>query len=78
MKLPRDVSGDELIKRLEKLDYIVTRQTGSHVRLSRHGEHYVTIPRHRHLRVGTLSGVDSDVAEYLGMTKEEVIKNLWE
>ena len=34
MKLPRDVSGDELGKRLGKLGYEITRQTGSHIRLA--------------------------------------------
>ena len=34
MKLPRDLSGDELAKALARLGYIVDRQTGSHIRLS--------------------------------------------
>jgi len=56
MKLPRDVSGDELAKRLKKLCYQVTRQTGSPMRLTRstEGEHHITIPRHRYLKIGTL------------------------
>lgn len=35
MRLPRDLSGDELIKQLQKFGYEQTRQTGSHVRLTR-------------------------------------------
>ncbi|MDK2869656.1 MAG: hypothetical protein PWP39_891 [Pyrococcus sp.] len=31
MKLPRDVSGQEVIKALQKLGYVVARQRGSHV-----------------------------------------------
>ncbi len=44
MKLPRDISGDELAKSLESLGYQVTRQTGSHMRLTttEGGEHHVT------------------------------------
>ena len=34
MKLPRDLSGDNLAKALCKLGYQVTRQTGSHLRLT--------------------------------------------
>ncbi len=48
MKLPRDVSGDELAAHLRKYGYEVTRQTGSHMRLTtlQGGEHHITIPRH--------------------------------
>lgn len=34
MRLPRDLTGAELVRRLAKLGYRQTRQTGSHVRLS--------------------------------------------
>jgi predicted RNA binding protein YcfA (HicA-like mRNA interferase family) len=34
MKLPRDITGIELAKRLEILGYQITRQTGSHLRLT--------------------------------------------
>ena len=34
MKLPRDVSGDDLERALRTLSYQVTRQTGSHMRLT--------------------------------------------
>jgi predicted RNA binding protein YcfA (HicA-like mRNA interferase family) len=34
MRLPRDVSGAELVKRLGRIAYRVTRQTGSHIRLT--------------------------------------------
>jgi predicted RNA binding protein YcfA (HicA-like mRNA interferase family) len=55
MKLPRDVSGADLGKCLGRLGYAVTRQTGSHLRLttSEHGQHHVTIPNHDPLKVGT-------------------------
>lgn len=46
MRLPRDLSGQDMIKRLERLDYQPTRQTGSHIRLTknRDGQHHVTTP----------------------------------
>jgi predicted RNA binding protein YcfA (HicA-like mRNA interferase family) len=34
MKLPRDVSGPDLVKALRKLGYEVTRQKGSHIRIT--------------------------------------------
>lgn len=34
MRVPRDLSGADLVKRLEKLGYRVTRQSGSHMRLT--------------------------------------------
>lgn len=48
MKLPRDLSGSDLAKRLNALGYQITRQTGSHLRLTtqENGEHHITIPRH--------------------------------
>lgn len=56
MKIPRDLNGRDLARALGRLCYEVTRQTGSHIRLttSRGGTHHVTIPDHRPLRVGTL------------------------
>ena len=74
MKLPRDISGRDLIRALECLGYRVTRQAGSHVRLTTDqlGEHHVTIPDHRALRLGTLSGIMKDVADHFGLTREEI------
>jgi predicted RNA binding protein YcfA (HicA-like mRNA interferase family) len=57
MRLPRDVSGRDLARRLAKYGYTTTRQTGSHIRLTTiaPSEHPITIPDHDALRVGTLS-----------------------
>jgi len=79
LRLPRDVSGDDLAKALAELGYRVSRQTGSHVRLTtrEQGEHHVTVPRHAALRVGTLAGVLGDVAEHLGLTREVLVERLF-
>ena len=47
MRIPRDLSGEDLIKLLTKFGYQVTRQQGSHVRLTTQmeGEHHLTIPK---------------------------------
>ena len=44
-RLPRDVSGAQLARLLEKYGYRITRQTGSHIRLTTqmNGEHNVTL-----------------------------------
>jgi predicted RNA binding protein YcfA (HicA-like mRNA interferase family) len=73
MRIPRDVDGVELAKSLEAFDYHITRQTGSHIRLTttKVGEHHITIPRHKLLKVGTLNSILKDVAEHLKISKEE-------
>jgi predicted RNA binding protein YcfA (HicA-like mRNA interferase family) len=81
MKLSRDESGDSLIKKLSKLGYVVTRQKGSHIRLSRlseNCEHHITIPNHDPIKIGLLSKILSDVAKNLDISKEELIKLLKE
>ena len=78
MKLPRDLSGVDLAKALHTLGYDITRQTGSHLRLTtqQQGEHHVTIPNHSPLKVGTLAGILNDVAQHLGISREELLKRL--
>jgi len=79
MRLPRNISGDELAGLLAKFGYELTRQTGSHLRLTtnRHDEHHLTIPRHFPLKVGTLNGILGDVAAHFEMTKESLTKELF-
>lgn len=81
MKLPRDLSGEELGRLLHRYGYLVTRQTGSHLRLTsflRGAEHHITIPNHKSLKIGTLAGILSEAAEYLEITKEELALALFE
>ncbi len=79
MRLPREISGEELAKLLERYGYVVTRQTGSHMRLTTtlQGEHHITIPSHKHLKVGTLSAILGDVAVHFGMNKSDLIEELF-
>jgi predicted RNA binding protein YcfA (HicA-like mRNA interferase family) len=78
-RLPRDISGRQLAKSLSIFGYQITRQTGSHLRLTTttNGEHHVTVPDHDHLKVGTLSGIVGDVAQHLKATKNEIINTLF-
>ena len=79
MRLPRNVSGNDLAQRLSSFGYHIARQTGSHLRLStqREGEHHITVPQHDALRVGTLASILGDVAEHFRMTREEVAERLF-
>ena len=79
MKLPRDVSGAELARALQRVGYHVTRQTGSHMRLttSERGEHHVKIPAHDSLRIGTLASILGDVAAHLIITRDDLASRLF-
>jgi predicted RNA binding protein YcfA (HicA-like mRNA interferase family) len=79
MRLPRDLSGSDLAQSLSKLGYVITRQTGSHLRLTthEHGEHHLTIPLHSPLRVGTLSAILADVGTHFTLTREQLLDKLF-
>ena len=79
MRIPRDLSGVKLIKSLKKFGYTKTRQTGSHIRLtkvSEEGEHHITIPNHSPLKIGTLSNILQEIATHLGISKAELLKKI--
>ena len=64
MKVPRDVNASELIKLLERHGYVVIRQTGSHIRLTKvidGKEHAITIPNHKPIKIGTLQNIAKDI-----------------
>ena len=79
MRLPRNLSGDELIAALAKLGYRPTRQRGSHVRLTtdQNGKHDITVPRHDPLRVGTLAAILRDVAAHFVISRDELLERLF-
>lgn len=78
-RLPRDVSGPELATLLEAFGYAVTRQKGSHLRLTTQegGEHHITVPNHDPLRTGTLNAIIRDVAEHGGIARDIVVQRLF-
>lgn len=78
MRLPRDASGADIVKALKTLGYEVSRQTGSHIRLTtnENGTHHVTIPNHNPVRVGTLAAILDDVAEHFGINRKELLLRL--
>jgi predicted RNA binding protein YcfA (HicA-like mRNA interferase family) len=55
MKLPTDVSGDDLRRALERIGFVFRRQKDSHMILRRDDPaSRVVVPNHRRLRPGTL------------------------
>lgn len=79
MKLPRDLSGTELVAALSKVGYAITRQKGSHVRLTtnQNGEHHITVPLHGSIKLGTLTDILKDVANHLGLTRDQLLQELF-
>jgi len=79
MRIPRDIGAEELITLLRRYQYRETRQTGSHIRLTTvsGGEHHLTIPRHKPLRVGTPHAILGDMAEHFGTSLEKIAEELF-
>ena len=79
MRIPRDISGHDLVKYLKSYGYVVTRQTGSHIRLTTelNGQHHITIPNHDPLKIGTLSGIVTDVSAHFAKSKEQLMQELF-
>lgn len=80
MRLPRDLSGHDLIRLLHRYGYEVTRQVGSHIRLRsmlRGYPHEITIPDHDVLRIGTLKAILSDVADYLKIQRSALEEEIF-
>jgi predicted RNA binding protein YcfA (HicA-like mRNA interferase family) len=79
MKLPRDLSGEDLIKHLCKhWGYQRVHQVGSHVILQTQQPtpHRVAVPAHTALRIGTLNSILSAVSLHKNVTKEEVLNGI--
>jgi predicted RNA binding protein YcfA (HicA-like mRNA interferase family) len=71
MKLPRDVSGEQAVRALQRLGFVVVRQRGSHVRLTR-GALHVTLPMHGNIAPGTLHSI----LRQAGVSVEEFVEAL--
>lgn len=78
MKLPRDVSGPELVKALRVLGYVQDRQRGSHIRVTTQldGEHHEAVPDHHPIKIGTLASILKSIAAHHKLSVEELIRKL--
>jgi predicted RNA binding protein YcfA (HicA-like mRNA interferase family) len=80
VKLARDPSGTDLAGLLRRYSHEVTRQTGSHLRLTstaRGAQHHISIPRHTELRVGTLNAILTEVAQHFEVEKDQLLAELF-
>lgn len=78
MRLPRDISGAQLVRSLKAYGYEVSRQTGSHIRVStvENGTHHITIPNHDPIKLGTLASILDDIAVHFQCSRNEVLLEL--
>lgn len=79
MKIPRDISGKKLAKLLKRYGFEITRQSGSHLRLTSNlrSEYHITIHNHKNLKIGTLNNILSEIADYLEISKDQLILELF-
>lgn len=71
-RLPQ-VSGMGCVKALQRTGYVVRRQTGSHIILTRQDPYgFVSVPNHKTLKAGTLRGIIGQA----GLTVEEFLELL--
>jgi len=78
VKLPRDLSGADLIGALKRIGYRQTRQTGSHVRLtiSAPRQAHLTVPLTRAIPAGTLAALIKDVATHLDTSIDDILSKI--
>ena len=79
MKVPRNLSGAELIKLLCKhYGYVRIHQVGSHVILQTEtpAHHRIPVPDHAPLRLGTLNAILNAVARAQGIGKSDILAKL--
>lgn len=79
MKIPRDISGKEIIKALQIYGYQPTRQNGSHIRITTNlnGQHHLAIPNHNPVKTGTLNSILLQVAIHFKISKDQVLQELF-
>lgn len=79
MKLPRDLSGADLVQVLCKhFGYRKVHQEGSHIILQTETpqHHRVSVPNHSPLRTGTLNAILRSVATAKQIQKEDILQQL--
>ena len=78
MKLPRSISGQDLIRALRVLGYVVTRQKGSHILVTTQldGQNHETIPNHSPIKPGLLDGILKRIAAHHRLTVDELLGRL--
>ena len=79
MKIPRDLSGAQLVKvRCCNWSYRVIHQEGSHIILQTDAPSHqrLSVPNHNPLRVGTLNGIVRAVSAHKGVERQRLLDTL--
>jgi predicted RNA binding protein YcfA (HicA-like mRNA interferase family) len=79
MKLPRDLSGEELASHLiKRWEYEQVHQVGSHMILQTQepSAHRISVPAHKALRIGTLNSILASVAAHKKVSKETILQGI--
>ena len=79
MKLPRDLSGNDLADLLcRDWGYRIIHQEGSHIALETDKPSHprIAIPAHKTLRVGTLSAILRSAARHKGVDRARILASL--
>jgi predicted RNA binding protein YcfA (HicA-like mRNA interferase family) len=79
MKIPRDLSGAQLVKVLcRDWNYRAVHQEGSHIILQTDTPTHqrLSVPNHNPLRVGTLNGIVRVVSAHKGVGRQQLLDAL--
>jgi predicted RNA binding protein YcfA (HicA-like mRNA interferase family) len=78
MRLPRDLSANQLIKALRVLGYSIDHQRGSHIRIvtQLNGQHHETVPNHSPIKVGSLAQILQNIARHHNVSVEDLLSRL--
>jgi len=79
VKVPRDLSGAQLVKALcRDWDYQAVHQEGSHIILQTEtpGHQRLSVPNHSTLRIGTLHSILRAVAAHKGVDRQALLDSL--
>jgi predicted RNA binding protein YcfA (HicA-like mRNA interferase family) len=79
MKLPRNISGDQLANHIcRNWDYARIKQVGSHIMLRTETPSRAkqVIPAHTPLKVGTFSKILGQIAAHKQVSREDILRGL--
>lgn len=64
---------------LKPFGYTVTRQLGSHMRLTteERGQHHITVPAHKQLTIGKINAVLWELSRHFRLPRETILKELF-
>ncbi|MBI3359359.1 MAG: type II toxin-antitoxin system HicA family toxin [Nitrospirae bacterium] len=79
MKVPRDISGRDLVKALcRDWEYRTVHQEGSHFILQTEAPSHqrIPVPDHNPIRIGTITNILRLVSLHKGVQREDILKSL--